>query len=84
MDNASRDLLVVLNQDVMTPKDLEKEVTSLHKMLREVESVDNIAYAHEILDLIRFKCITKHHEVKHFFRMRQKLERPFVFLNNKN
>lgn len=84
MDNASRDLLVVINQDLITPKDLEKEVSKLHAILREVESVNNVAYAHEILDLIRFKRITKHHQVKHFFRMREKLEQPFVFLNNKN
>lgn len=84
MNNETRDLLVVINQDLITPKDLEKEVSKLHAMLRDVESVNNIAYAHEILDLVRFKCITKHHQVKHFFRMREKLEKPFVFLNNKN
>ncbi|HRN78793.1 MAG TPA: hypothetical protein PKY29_02220 [Ferruginibacter sp.] len=84
MNNPNRDLLVIFNQELMTPKALEQEVSLLHQILQDAESVDNIAYAHEILDLNRFRHITAHHKVKHFFRMRHQLEKPFVFLNNKN
>jgi hypothetical protein len=84
MNNINRDLLVVFNQTMMSPKALEREVSLLHEILHEVESLDNLAQAHEVLDLVKFKRVTKHYKVKEFFKMRSKNEKPFVFLNNKN
>ena len=74
--------MVLFNQTLRTQKDIELEVSSLHQLLCETEKLDNIAYAYEILDLLKYKIQTKHHFIKHYMRM--KMDKPFVFLFNKN
>ena len=84
MNHHNRDLIVVINQTTISPKALEREVSLLHELLFEVERLDNVATAFEVLDLQRYKKITAHHQVKYFFRMHAHKEKPFVFLFNKN
>lgn len=82
MNNTNRDILVLLKQELMTPQAMERQVSLLHDMLYDVERLDNIAASHEILDLNKFKKISKLHLIKAF--LRNVKEKPFVFLNNKN
>ena len=82
MHKSNRDLLVLFNQELMTPQALEHEVSLLHELLFHVERVDNLVIAHEVLDLNKYKVISKHSAVKAFIR--QKKEKAFVFLNNMN
>ncbi len=82
MNKSNRDLLVMFKQELMTPQAIEHEVELLHELLFTVERLDNVVKAHEIIDLNKYKLITKAFDIKNFFR--QKKEKPFVFLNNKN
>jgi hypothetical protein len=82
MNNSNRDLLVLFNQELMTPQALEHEVILLHELLYKVEQVDNIIIAHELLDLQRYKVVSKGLRLRKYIKRRQ--DRPFVFLNNKN
>ena len=78
----NRDLLVLFNQELMTPKALEHEVNKLHELLFKVERTDNVAIAYELIDLNKYKVIRTHHIVK--THIRSKKEKPFIFLNNRN
>ncbi len=82
MNKSNRDLLVMFKQDLMTPQAMEHEVSLLHDMLFTVERLDNFVQAHEIIDLNKYKIITRAVAIKNIIR--QQKEKPFVFLNNKN
>ena len=81
MNNSNRDLLVLFNHDLMTPKAIEQEVEMLHEMLYAVECMDNIIAAHEIIDINKYKIFTGKSIRKNFH---QKELSSFVFLNCKN
>ena len=78
----NRDLLVLFNQELLSPQAIEHEVEMLHELLHTVERLDNLVTAHEILDLNKYKVISKTFVIRNTIR-RQELK-PFVFLNCKN
>ena len=78
----NRDLLVLFKEELMSPQALEHEVELLHEMLFRVEVIENVAKAHEVIDLNKYKVINKLHIIRDTIRM--KILKPFVFLNNKN
>jgi hypothetical protein len=82
MNKINRDLLVMFNQELMTPKAIEQEVELLHEMLFNVERLDNLVVAHEVIDLNKYKIINRNIVVRNTIRL-QALK-PFVFLNCKN
>lgn len=82
MNKSNRDLLVLFNQELMTPQALEHEVGLLHDLLFNVERIDNLVAAHELIDLNSYKLYSKPSIIKSFIRLKK--DKPFVFLNNKN
>ncbi len=82
MNNSNRDLLVLFNQELMTPQSIEHEVELLHQLLYTIESIDNLIVTHEIIDLNKYKIIIKPLKLRRLIR--QKELKPFVFLNCKN
>ena len=82
MNNPNRDLLLLFNQEIMSPQAIEQEVEFLHGLLYSVEKIDNLIIAHELIDLHKFKIINKQIQLKSFFRKRSL--KPFEFLNCKN
>ncbi|MBC7890438.1 MAG: hypothetical protein H7Z13_21385 [Ferruginibacter sp.] len=82
MNKMNRDLLVLFNQELLSPQAIEHEVELLHELLQIVERLDNLVTAHEILDLNKYKVIGKTLVIRNTIR-RQELK-PFVFLNCKN
>ncbi|ODT52666.1 MAG: hypothetical protein ABS68_08845 [Niastella sp. SCN 39-18] len=82
MYSENRDLLVLLKHELMKPQDMEREVAHLHELLFHIEQSDNIAKAHEIIDLNKYKVIRKAVIVKDYIRSKKEI--PFVFLNNRN
>lgn len=82
MNKSNRDLLVMFKQELMTPQALEHEVSLLHELLFTVERLDNFVKAHEIIDINKYKIISKPIAIKNI--VRQNKEKAFVFLNNKN
>ncbi len=61
---------------------MEHEVSLLHDLLYTVERLENVSRAHELIDLNRYKLISKQTLVKNYLRTGK--EKAFVFLNNKN
>jgi hypothetical protein len=82
MNNPNRDLLVLFNQELMTPQSIEHEVELLHQLLYSIERIENLIIAHEIIDLNKYKIITKSIQLRKLIRYREL--KPFVFLNCKN
>lgn len=82
MNRMNRDLLVLFNQELLSPQAIEHEVELLHELLHIVERLDNLVTAHEILDLNKYKVINKALTLRNTIR-KQELK-PFVFLNCKN
>jgi len=82
MNNPNRDLLVLFNQELMTPQSIEHEVELLHQLLYAIERIENLAIAHEIIDLNKYKVISKPVQLRKLIR--QKELKPFVFLNCRN
>jgi len=82
MNNSNRDLLVLFNQELMTPQAIEHEVELLHEMLYTVENPDNIVTAHEVIDVNKYKIFNAPHQLREILRNRSL--KPFVFLNCKN
>ncbi len=80
---SNRDLLVLFRQRLMSQQDIDREVMQLNELLFTTERLDNFVQAHEIIDLNRYKIITKQVEIKKLIRQK-KLNKPFVFFNNKN
>ncbi len=80
---SNRDLLVMFSQRLMTQQQIDKEVMQLNEILFTTERLDNFVRAHEILDLNRHKKFTNPVEIKKQLRQK-KLEKPFVFFNNRN
>lgn len=82
MNSNNRDLLVLFNQELMTPQSIEHEVELLHQLLYDIERVENLITAHEVLDLNKYKVSNKPLLLRKYFR--QRTLKPFVFLNCKN
>jgi hypothetical protein len=82
MGKSNRDLLIMFKQELMTPQAMEHEVELLHELLYTVERLDNVIKAHEIIDLNKYKIISKGFAIKAIFR--QQKEKPFIFISNKN
>jgi hypothetical protein len=82
MNNPNRDLLVLFNQELMTPQSIEHEVELLHQLLYTIERIDNLVIAHEAIDLNKYKVSNKPVLLHKLFRQREL--KPFVFLNCKN
>lgn len=82
MNNPKRDLLLMFNDGSMTQKDIEQEVELLHVLLYDVERIENLVIAHELIDLNKYRLINKPAPLRNFFRRRNL--KPFEFLNCKN
>lgn len=82
MSKPNRDLLVLFNQELMTPQAIEHEVELLHELLCTVEKIESLVTAHEIIDLNKYKVINKAASLRIIFR--EKELKPFIFLNCKN
>lgn len=82
MNRINRDLLVLFNQELMSPQAMENEVELLHELLFTVERLDNLVIAHEIIDFNKYKVINKHSTLRKIIRLQEL--KPFVFLSCKN
>jgi len=82
MKNGSRDLLVLTRNDGLEPFELAHEVEVLNELLYQTESLQNFCLANEVIDVNHFKIIRKPHLIRQV--VREKLNKPFVFICNKN
>ncbi|MBI1780577.1 MAG: hypothetical protein HYR66_04325 [Sphingobacteriales bacterium] len=82
MRKQHRDLLVLIKNQSHIPHSIDVEVEMLHELLYDVETMENLCVASEIIDLTRFALITKPNLVARVLRQREL--KPFQFVNNKN
>jgi len=82
MNRFNRDLMVLFNQDLMTPQAIEYEVVWLHELLYKVEKIENLITAYEAIDINKYRVSNKPQLLRKIFRSKQ--SKPFLFLNNKN
>ena len=82
MKSPNRDLLVLLKDEYMSEHAIEKEVERLNAMLFDVESFENIAQSHELIDLNKYRIFPQKNKVLQV--LREKESKPFVFLFNMN
>ena len=82
MPNKKRDLLMLVSKNTPSSSALNREAEWLHVLLFETEKLDNVATAHELIDLQRYKVYNNSFQVKNALRAKE--ERAFVFLFNKN
>ncbi len=82
MNRINRDLLVLFNQELMSPQALENEVELLHELLFTVERLDNLVIAHEIIDLNKYKIVNNNSTLRKIIRIQEL--KPFLFLSCKN
>lgn len=82
MKSSNRDLLVLSKKVSLDPRELEHEVELLHELLFHVEALANFSQATEIIDVNRYKIISKSHIIEQIIR--EKSIKPFQFLFNKN
>lgn len=82
MNKANRDLLVLFKEELMSPQALEHEVEMLHELLYDVEKMENLVIAHEVINLNSYKIQHQIHVIRNTIRKRELP--PFVFLSNKN
>ncbi len=82
MKETKRDLLVLSRSLIANEKAFEHEVSCLHKILLEVEKMNHFCIANEVVDVNRYKVISKPFLVEQ--AVHQRKNKPFVFINCKN
>lgn len=81
-NNGSRDLMVVTREAFVSPEFLEAETTWLNEILNKVEDKVNVAAVCEVIDLNKYKIISKKNRIVDLLCTPR--HKPFVFLYNKN
>ena len=81
MDKFNRDLLVLFKEK-SNPQSIEHEVEMLHQLLFYVEKIENLVKVYEVVNINKYKISSNPKLLKETFR--NKILKPFVFLNNKN
>lgn len=79
---SKRDLLVLFNQTIMSSHAIEQEVELLNTLLGNVERLENLITAHELININKYRVINKSLTLRTYFRERK--DKPFVFLSCKN
>lgn len=78
----SRDLLVLINHEGWSEKAIEKELAHINEILFQAERLHNLAACTEVMDMVRYRRITKPVGVKRY--LKNKSEAPFIFFLNSN
>ncbi len=82
MKNLNRDLLLITKKIELNQTELEQTIVSLDSVLYEVEGFKNICIANEVFDLNKYKIYNSQKDVA--FYIKNKSNKPFIFINNKN
>lgn len=82
MYQPGRDLLVLLKQETMTPQAMEYQIDWLHEILQQVESIESLVSAHEIININQYKISNNIRKLQAI--LSTNTPKPFVFLNCKN
>lgn len=79
MKRANRDLLVLVKDETMNEKAIEREISLLNELLYSVESHENVSRVCEVIDVNRHKI---QRDKKCVLKVVKELSpNPFIFLN---
>ncbi|TAG13036.1 MAG: hypothetical protein EAZ13_10220 [Sphingobacteriia bacterium] len=78
----NRDLLVLSNQNYLTPEQVNLELAALDRILFSVENWPSFCTANDIIDINRHKIITKTYLVQKI--LQDNPNKSFLFICNKN
>ncbi|MCO6496604.1 MAG: hypothetical protein J5I50_02965 [Chitinophagaceae bacterium] len=81
MKKFNRELLVLF-RDKSDSTLIERQVESLHELLYHVEKIENIAIAHEVINIRKRKIFRRSKQVLCVLKV--ETLKPFIFLNNLN
>lgn len=81
MKKFNRELLVLF-RDKSDSTLIERQVESLHELLYHVEKIENIAIAHEVINIRKRKIFRRSKQVLCVLKV--ETLKPFTFLNNLN
>ncbi len=82
MTPRNRDLLVFTKKETMNQNELERQIELLNDLFFRVEASNAAYIANEIIDVNRYKVITKSKHVRAILEAPHL--KPFVFISNKN
>ncbi len=82
MNNSNRDILILSKSFHWSEDTMALEVASLHKIFYEMESTLNFCIANEVIDVNRYKIISKPLLVQQAIKERG--NKPFIFICCKN
>ena len=82
MNPRNRDLLVFTKKEITNQAELEHQIELLNDLFYLVETSNAACIANEVIDLNRYKIITKLTRVRAILHEQQL--KPFVFISNKN
>jgi hypothetical protein len=82
MKTPDRDLLVLVRDEFMSEKLMERELEQLNEMLFQFETMEKFCLVHEIFDLNKNKIVIKQNLMQQIIRQREL--KPFQFVSNKN
>ncbi len=82
MKGIKRDIIILRKESFPNKQSLEQEVMLLNDMLQAIEKSEKMASSFELIDLNRFRVITKSHLVSK--AIKYAISKPFEFLINKN
>ncbi len=82
MKACNRDLLVLVKDEHMNEKSMERELEQLNDLLFHFETIDSFCTAHEVFDLNKHKTLHNQNGIQRIIR--QKELKAFFFICNKN
>jgi hypothetical protein len=82
MKTGNRDLLVLMKENALSQEAMEHEVEVLNTILYDVENLHSFCIANEVIDINNYRIVQKPHLIQK--TIREKGEKPFVFICNKN
>ena len=82
MKACNRDLLVLVKDEQMNEKSMERELEQLNDLLFHFETIETFCSAHEVFDVNRHKTLHKRDSIQRIVRQRDL--KPFFFICNKN
>ena len=82
MKTPNRDLLVLVKNDHLNQRAMERELEKLNQLLFNFETIENLCIAYEVFDLNVYRI---HNRLKLLKKViNKKRLKPFEFLFNKN
>jgi hypothetical protein len=82
MTNPTHNVLVFLNQEIMSRHSFKSEVKLLEKLFANIILNESALLAHEVIDINKHRVLTKFSQIEKHLNLPE--QKPFVFLNNKN